>query len=220
MALSQERIDYHLHELEIAENPQSPDYVMPAFAEEDRAILDLGCGIGQTLLVAGRSNSGKMLVGLDPDLDSVAYGSGKYPHLSFVNGAGESLPFQSESFDLVISRVALPYTDIRRTLREVRRVLKPSGKVWLTLHPLPMALAYLKKAVLNFEIKRVVLGIYVLANGALFHFLGRQFRFPVDRRQETFQTEAGMTREMRNAGFGNIAIQRNRHFLVTARKTA
>lgn len=220
MALSQERIDYHLHELEIAQNPQSPDHVMPAFTEEDRAILDLGCGIGQTLLVAGSSNSGKMLVGLDLDLESVAYGNGQYPHLNFVNGAGESLPFQSESFDLVISRVALPYTDIRRTLREVRRVLKPTGKVWLTLHPISMALDYLKKALLNLELKRVVLGIYVIANGALFHFFGRQFRFPLDRRYETFQTESGMTREMRNAGFGNIAIQRNRHFLITARKTA
>lgn len=220
MALSQERIDYHLHELEIAQNPQSPDYLMPAFTDEDRTILDLGCGIGQTLLVAGSSNTGKVLVGLDPDFDSVSYGNGRYPHLSFVNGTGESLPFQSGSFDLVISRVALPYTHIRTTLAEIRRVLKPSGKVWVTLHPLSMALTYLKNALLNFELKRVVLGSYVLLNGALFHLFGRQFRFPVDRRYETFQTESAMAREMRNAGFENIAIKRNRHFLVTARKTA
>jgi SAM-dependent methyltransferase len=221
MTASQEaRIDYHLRELEIARNPECPDRVMPAFAEEDRVILDLGCGIGQTLLVSSGAADGRTLVGLDPDLGCLAYGHRQYSHLRFVNGSGENLPFASGTFDLVVSRVVLPYTHIRATLREIGRVLKTSGKVWLTLHPLSMALDYLGNAARSAELKRVVLGSYVLVNGALLHFFGRQFRFPVDGRYETFQTESGMKRDMKIAGFENVAIRRGRHFLVTGRKAS
>jgi ubiquinone/menaquinone biosynthesis C-methylase UbiE len=221
MATSQEaRIDYHLRELEIARDPASPDHVMPVFTGEERVILDLGCGIGQTLVVAAGGDRSKVLVGLDPDAAALEYGRKRFSHVHFVNGTAEALPFPAGSFDMVISRVALPYTHIGTTLREVARVMRPAGRLWVTLHSFGMALNYLKNAIFDFKPKRAVLGSYVIANGALLHFLGRQFRFPVDRRYESFQTEAGMRRAARAAGFGNISIRRNRHFLLTAQMPA
>jgi SAM-dependent methyltransferase len=220
MGMSQDaRIEYHLRELEIARNPASPDHVMPVITERDRAILDLGCGIGQTLLVAGGRDDGRLLVGLDPDQQALAYGRERFEHLNFVNGAAESLPFQSGLFDLVISRVALPYTDLPLALSEIARVLKPGGRVWLTLHSWSLATRFLSEAVRNFQPKRAALSGYVIANGVCFHLFGRVFRCPVDGRYESFQTEGGMTRALKQAGFGNISARNERHFLITAEKT-
>ena len=49
------------------------------------------------------------------------------PNIRLVCAAGENLPFADERFDLVFSRVALPYMDINRALREIARVLKRGG---------------------------------------------------------------------------------------------
>lgn len=53
-------------------------------------------------------------------------------NIMFVKGFAEDLPFLSESFDIVISRLAFHhFTDIHRPFNEMVRVLKPSGKLVL-----------------------------------------------------------------------------------------
>ena len=111
-------ITYHLQELAIARNQKSPFHAMPRFSENDTAILDIGCGIGQTLVASSLEN-GKLLVGIDIDLDSLIYGQRQFGYINFVNGTAECLPFQSESFDFVIARVSLPYTNIPKSLGEI-----------------------------------------------------------------------------------------------------
>src|SRR5437660_9819164 len=142
------RITYHLKELEIARNPNSPNHAMPSFSENDRAILDIGCGIGQTLVASSLEN-GKLLVGIDIDLDSLIYGQRQFGYINCVNGTAECLPFQSECFDFVISRVTLYSTNIPKSLKEVRRVLKKDGRVWFTLHPFSKLLRSFIKSMLK-----------------------------------------------------------------------
>jgi SAM-dependent methyltransferase len=49
-----------------------------------------------------------------------------------LNGAGESLPFEDEKFDLVLSHEVLEHVaDDRRCLEEIVRVLKPGGRLVL-----------------------------------------------------------------------------------------
>lgn len=48
--------------------------------------------------------------------------------------AAEALPFPDASFDLVTSQYGLEYTDLARSLPEIRRVLRPGGKVRLLSH--------------------------------------------------------------------------------------
>ena len=48
--------------------------------------------------------------------------------------AAEALPFGNESFNLVISQFGLEYSDLDRSLHEVRRMLAPGGQVALVLH--------------------------------------------------------------------------------------
>jgi ubiquinone/menaquinone biosynthesis C-methylase UbiE len=221
------RITYHLQELEIARNPKSPFHAMPSFSENDTAILDIGCGIGQTLVASSLEN-GKLLVGIDIDLDSLIYGQRQFGYINFVNGTAEWLPFQSESFDFVISRVTLPKTNIPKSLNEIRRVLKKGGKVWFTLHPFSMSLRNFKKsmlALLTLKSKSVFFHTYVMVNGIYFHIFGKQFAYPVYGKlygkYESFQTESGIIRALENAGFRNPTIQKgNIIFAVTAQNGA
>jgi len=46
----------------------------------------------------------------------------------------EALPFPDAHFDLVTSQYGLEYTDLARSLPEIRRVLRPGGKVRLITH--------------------------------------------------------------------------------------
>lgn len=210
-------INYHLKELGIARNLESPQRVMPDFTENDRAILDIGCGIGQTI-VASNLGGDRLLVGIDPDLECLVYGNAQFDGINFINGTAESLPFKADSFDMVFSRVALPYTNIPNSLLEIERVLHNNGKVWLLLHPFSMAIKGLKDAVVKLSFKKIILQIYVLGNGIYFHLFGKVFAFPLLRRFESFQSITGIRRAMAKAGFENIIISRGIHILVTAQK--
>ncbi len=48
--------------------------------------------------------------------------------------AAESLRFEDGCFDLVISRLVLPYTEVRRALTEMARVVRPGGLLVLQIH--------------------------------------------------------------------------------------
>lgn len=167
----------------------------------------MGCGAGQTLITAYPANR---CIGIDVDLDALKFGRAWTPQLPLVCSRAETIPFASASFDAVIARVSLAYTDLSRTLPEIRRVLKKNGFLWMVLHPAVIpwktARAGNWKAWLFFA--------YITANSWLFHFTGRMFR--LFARCESFQTEAGMTRALHNGGFKEIQIKRGRHFVMTA----
>src|SRR6185436_4815703 len=99
---------YHSLELRIALNPADPRRVMPPVRDEYRSVLDIGCGAGQTLLGAG-FKPGTRRIGVDYDYQALRIGKQFDPSLCLVHACGEALPLNSNAFDLVISRVALPY---------------------------------------------------------------------------------------------------------------
>lgn len=207
------QIDYHLRELQIAATPESVDYAMPTFLDSDKAILDIGCGIGQTL-VTGVGRSQKLLVGVDIDLSSQKYGHDKFDYVSFANAVAEDLPFADKTFDLVVSRVTLPYTKIPCALLEINRILIPGGRVWLTLHTFEKTWTRWKRAFSSFNIKDIVYCGYVTLNGLLFAFSGRLIAWPISGRFESFQNRFGMLKAMRKAGFCDIAVKMQGKSLV------
>lgn len=212
-------VEYHLRELQVALDPASPGHVLPAIGAADESILDVGCGIGQTL-VAGGGASGRLLVGVDIDLDCLQYGRAHFPAIAFLHSGAEQLPFRDAAFDLVVSRVALPYTVLRQSLPETARVLRAGGRVWFTLHPFTKTRHHLARAIRELAWKDVIFQCYVIANGLSLHWFGRQFRFPVNGRCESFQTVRGMRRLLGRMGFADVAFPAGRHFLCTARKCA
>lgn len=211
------RIAYHLRELEIARNPQASGHAMPTFSESDRAILDIGCGIGQTFAASPQVH-GRFLVGIDIDLDSQKWGRDAFGDISFVNSDANTLPFASGSFDLVISRVSLPYTHISLALGEIARVLKPGGRVWLTMHSFQKTWKRWVCALRSFHAKEFVYCSYIIGNGVLFNLSGCSIAWPLNHRYESFQTVSGITKALRHCGFVDIEATKRTSFYCSARK--
>src|SRR5947208_687671 len=124
---------YHLRELEIARSPFDPRHVMPPVLPGIRRVLDIGCGAGQILIVAEMGAARK--VGIDLDFEALRLGKQLSRDIDLVSATGEALPFRDNTYDLVISRVALPYMHIPNVVREAGRVLASDGHVWFVLHP-------------------------------------------------------------------------------------
>lgn len=212
-------IDYHLHELEIAKNPLDRRHYLPVFLPSDESVLDIGCGIGQTFL-ASKVGSGKVLVGLDADYESLAYGHNHFESITYVNGSAHALPFADESFDLVISRVSLPYTNIPYSIAEIYRVCKANGRIWISLHDMSFVFRKLNDAIKNRRISGAVFDIYILINGIALHIIKKAFYFPLSDRNriESFQTNRSITRILSDTGFERITVDRSHAFIVTAFK--
>ena len=113
--------------------------------ERHQRILDVGCGAGQTL-VASRLDAQVTAIGIDRDFGALKLGRHIDGRVSFICARGETLPLASSFFDLVVSRVSLPYMNTRAALSEMTRVLAPGGSVWLALHPYERIAGELKAA--------------------------------------------------------------------------
>ena len=107
---------YHLEELRIARDASHPRHNLPSLAERHRRILDVGCGAGQTLI--GSDATERDAFGVDPDGDALRLGRSLDGRLLLTRALGEDLPYRDASFDLVVSRVALPYMRIESALAE------------------------------------------------------------------------------------------------------
>lgn len=89
-------------------------------------ILDLGCGAG-SLRAQLR---GLRVIGVDVDARELA----RNPDLPGVCAASHSLPFASRSFDLVLCHHSLEhFRDAAGAIREIRRVLKPEGRLFVSV---------------------------------------------------------------------------------------
>ena len=73
-------LEYHLRELDIAEDRQSDRQSLPEVAPTCRRLLDVGCGIGQSLIALKLSPSVEAH-GVDIDEEAVAFGASRSPHL-------------------------------------------------------------------------------------------------------------------------------------------
>ncbi len=110
----------------------------PTFLEflrlgEARSVLEVGSGLGVLTSEVARSNPRAEIVGVEysqAQLKKAAtYG---LPNLRFVQGDAHRLRFDDDRFDVVYCRWLLEHvSDPGGVLREMRRVLKPGGKIFV-----------------------------------------------------------------------------------------
>jgi ubiquinone/menaquinone biosynthesis C-methylase UbiE len=193
-----DRAAYHRRELQIALDPHDPGHIPAPPIAAGQRILDIGCGAGQTLIA---SYSGNPCFGMDIDFEALRLSRSLGCSAPMVAGRAETLPFGDASFDAVIARVSLPYTDLPRSLVEIRRVLRTGGFLWMVSHSLSVPWS----AVRPERPRSWLFFSYITMNGLLFHISGRVF--PCLGRYESFQTVAGIRRALTTAGFCDIRTE-------------
>ncbi|MDP2635429.1 MULTISPECIES: class I SAM-dependent methyltransferase [unclassified Pseudoalteromonas] len=103
------------------------------------SVLELGCGAGNNVVFM--AEEGIDVAGIDISSAALSFAQGRLTKLKLeaelVNGHFTQLPWQDNSFDLVIDRSALncvPRPDILVALRESYRVLKSGGCIFSTMY--------------------------------------------------------------------------------------
>jgi ubiquinone/menaquinone biosynthesis C-methylase UbiE len=102
------------------------------------AVLDVACGTGVVARLAAERIATGRVVGLDFNSGMLAVAR-SLPRtgasIEWLGGSALSLPFADTSFDLVLCQLGLQFfPDRPLALREMRRVLVPSGRVALSVY--------------------------------------------------------------------------------------
>lgn len=96
------------------------------------AVLDVGCGTGQTAaFLAERFDCQVTAIDKHPIMVEKAEERLKNnnPPIQLIEGDAENLRFANDSFDLAIAESVIVFTNITKTLHELARVLKNTGRM-------------------------------------------------------------------------------------------
>ena len=98
-------------------------------------VLDVGCGTGEFETFILRDNPKQQIKGVDISEQMLLVARQKFiahPNVSFQIAGASNLPFANHSFDIIVSASAFHFFDDPvAALAEMKRVLKPDGKVFI-----------------------------------------------------------------------------------------
>lgn len=98
-------------------------------------VLDIGCGTGERTFIAQR-HAGCTIDGIDVSAVAVGQAQNRFGShaLNFLQGDITALPFQDCAFDNAFMLAVIEHvTDTATLMQEIRRVVKPGGKVFVTV---------------------------------------------------------------------------------------
>jgi ubiquinone/menaquinone biosynthesis C-methylase UbiE len=115
-------------------------YLADRFIPKDRQILTLEAGCGSASVSTYFALKGARTVMLDASASALKAAQANFDKYGlkgeFVNGNMEKLPFPDEKFDLVMSFGVLEhFEDMRPSIKEMARVLKPGGIFFAAVSP-------------------------------------------------------------------------------------
>lgn len=120
-----------------------PEQVLAASdIQPGHRVLDVACGTGILARAAKELVGDQNVVGLDINEGMLNVARSKAPEISWRLGAAESLPFEANTYDRVVSQFGLMFfDDPARAIAEMLRVVRPEGKVgiavWASLDETP-----------------------------------------------------------------------------------
>lgn len=101
-------------------------------------VLDLGCGSARLAMTVKSRHPHVHVVGLDADADILQVARHNIREASYdvrlVQAMADATPFADNTFDAVVSSLLfhhLPTATKHRTLREMRRIVKPGGTLYV-----------------------------------------------------------------------------------------
>lgn len=101
--------------------------------KDHKVILDVGCGTGRALVRLAANKSGVRFIGIDPaeNMRQVAMKrAATQSCIEILDGCFERMPIASASIDYLFSILAFHWaTDLRASVREIARVLKPNAEM-------------------------------------------------------------------------------------------
>jgi SAM-dependent methyltransferase len=130
-------------------------------------VLDVGFGHGEQMKHVARDGGHPFGI----EYDSTLAREGRAAGLRVCRAAAERLPFASASFDGLICKVVIPYTDEASAVSEIARVLRTGGIAHVSYHGLGYSLRYL---LTDPNWKRRVYGARTIANTLIYRASGRR----------------------------------------------
>lgn len=105
----------------------------------NKTVLDAGCGYGFYSFIAEHLGA-KSVVGIDFSSEMIKlaqeYKKQRGSRVNFLEASVEQVPFKNESFDMVISGMALELKDLNSGIKELGRILKNNGALIFSVpHP-------------------------------------------------------------------------------------
>jgi SAM-dependent methyltransferase len=169
-------------------------------------VVDIGCGQGAQL--SALRDAGCRPIGLElaPQAARECQAKG-HP---VIIATAESLPFRDEGCHGILCKVVLPYTDERRAIAEIARVLSKGGLALIYLHGLGYSLRYLLKP----EVwKLSIYAARTILNTMIYRLTGR--RLPGFLGDTIFQSEGRLRRYYESVGLTLELTMESKHFLGT-----
>jgi SAM-dependent methyltransferase len=138
--------NYQKYFVPVIGGPIALDLVNEAGLRPGERVLDVGCGTGTIArLAAERVGPNGRVSALDVNaaMLSVARSLPSANPIKWYETAAESVPLPDNSFDVVFCGISLQFfADKTAALREMRRVLKPGGRAYIST---PMPNAFLER---------------------------------------------------------------------------
>jgi demethylmenaquinone methyltransferase/2-methoxy-6-polyprenyl-1,4-benzoquinol methylase len=168
-----------------------------------RDVLDLATGSGDVAFALSRRDPAARILGMDfcpPMLVEAerkkAAAAGAFGHVRFAPGDGLALPLEDAAFDAVTISFGLRnMADRRRSLEEIRRVLRPAGRLFVLEFSQP---ARWFRPLYFFYLEKLLPAAAGLVTGdrAAYVYLNRTIR--------EFPDRAALAAEIRAAGFADV----------------
>jgi len=170
--------------------------LQPALSVDGARALDVACGTGDLALALAAVTKAR-IVGTDfcrPMLEIAARkASTNVSEIPFIEGDALKLPFADEAFNAVSIAFGLRnLSNVEEGLRELRRVLKPSGRVAILEFSRPVVPGF--RALFQFYFTRVLpkLGGTISGSRGAYEYLPDSVsRFPDQKRLAAMMREAG-----------------------------